>query len=73
MVRQAVVQQLVSAANEGMSSAAQGSTSGEVFSAYLTMAKRAVRVARESGADMSGFRMILEGILLECADESVVH
>lgn len=66
--RSEVVDRLMKAANDGMTQAAQGTTAGEVLSAYLTLALKAVQVAREAGADMDSVRAGCERILLECAE-----
>ncbi len=43
----------------------------EVISAMLTMAMRAVGVARKHGGDMARLRIIIERLLLECIDANV--
>lgn len=65
-VREDVVRKLMTAANEGMKSAAAGTSADEVYSAYATMFRNAITVAVEGGADTTGIRVALQEMLALC-------
>lgn len=73
MVRVERVNELVNAASDGMSKLATDSTANEVTSAILTMCQRAVRMAKQNGADLKDLRRCVGLILIECADEAQVN
>jgi hypothetical protein len=64
--REDVVKELIEAATEGMlHKAPVDSTASEVFSAYMTMALRAVICAKEMGADQESLRHAVERLYEE--------
>lgn len=71
MTRPSVVDDLISAACDAMmvECVKQDATSGEVFSATLTLAHRTVLAARESGADLTTIRAGIERIWRELPAE----
>lgn len=54
---------MVLAAANGMKTVAEGTYAEEVYSAYLTMARNAVQLAKESGRENSDIRMALQSML----------
>ena len=70
MARPDVINALTYAMVEAMGPAvdATNADANEVISAMLTLAMRAVGVARTRGGDMARLRMSVERILLECTD-----
>lgn len=68
--RQSKVVEIISAAYDGVDAVVDKSTSAdEVFSAYITMARNAVVVARKAGADMTRVRSMIYLILMEAHDK----
>lgn len=70
--REAKVREIISAAYEGAEKAIDDyTTSDEVFSAYITMARNAVVVARRAGADMARVREVLYSIMMEAHGKEI--
>lgn len=61
-----VVKRLMNAANEGMDKVCAGATSEEVISAYLTLARQAIIVARTWGVSPEILHGAVSLLWLEC-------
>ena len=72
-VREYQVRRLMTAANDGMKSVAEGTTAEEVYAAYLSMARNAVVLAQETRPDNSDIRQALLDILALCEPPGKVH
>jgi hypothetical protein len=72
-VREDVIQTLMSAANSGMKSQAQGSSADEVFSAYLNLARNAVALAVEMKRDNTDILNALLGMVALLDTPGKVH
>ncbi len=66
-----VVERLILAATDGMLVEAEGTTAGEVLSAYMTMALRAIHYARDHGGDLSQLRTIVMRIYMELPEAEI--
>ena len=72
MARERVVRALMSQVSSTVADAClsdRSVTADEIFSAYLTLARNVVIVARKKGADMNRIRGVVESILMECVDD----
>lgn len=72
-VRPDKVQGLMTAANRGMKAVAADTTGDEVYAAYLTMARNAVLLARDSRRDNQDIREALMAMLLLCETPGVTQ
>ena len=70
--RTEVVERLIKAASDGMLTVAHESTANEVFSAYFTMAKYAVMMAIDAGADPQALRDAVQKVY-EVIPSEMVH
>lgn len=73
MVRPEKVNTLMTAANRGMKSATADTTSDEVFTAYLTLARNAVEVALDTRRDNRDIQSALMSMLLLTDSPRKVH
>jgi len=71
--REAKVQELVTAAMDGMEPVAAHATADEVLSACFTIAHRAIYLALAAKADRRKIREALEQMMMFCADEGPVQ
>lgn len=69
MVREEVVRKLMEAANDGLLTVVDDTTSsGEVMSAYLTLARAALQEAQRLGVPSATLRGTVQQLLLDCID-----
>ncbi len=70
VLRDAVIRRLIHAAADAMCEVCDqdDASASEVFSAYLTMAKTAIRTAMLHGASPETCRHAIEQLLVECVD-----
>lgn len=61
------------AANKGMKSASDDTNADEVYAAYLTLARNAIAVARDTRRNNSDIREALMEMLLLCDAPRKVH
>lgn len=74
MTREYVVDALIDAANTAMVATSQEhkATAAEALSAYVTMARNAIVIARNNGADQMILRVAIQQILMELPERGRV-
>jgi hypothetical protein len=72
MTREERVLRLVRAAGEGMLTEAKHTSLEDVLSATLTLANRTLQIAMDKGADPAALRVLIQQLLLTCADRRVM-